>query len=68
MANAKALGMSDAAFGDLMGGMADALAFERGARDGYKVHSAPDVKAIRAKTKLSQPHFAEAFQLDVAAV
>ena len=65
---AKVQGMPDGAFADLMSGMEDALAFERGARRGYKVYGAPDIKAIRAKTKLSQPRFAEAFHLDVAAL
>lgn len=68
MAKAKASGMSDAAFADLIGGLEDVRAFERGARRGYKVHGGADIKAIRAKTKLSQPRFAEAFHLDVAAV
>lgn len=60
--------MGAEAFGDLMAGMEDALAFERGKRRGYVVHGAPDIKAIRAKTKLAQPKFAEAFHLDVAAL
>ena len=61
-------GMSADAFGDLMAGMDDVRAFERGKRRGFVVHSGQDIKAIRAKTKLTQPKFAEAFHLDVAAV
>jgi putative transcriptional regulator len=63
-----AKGMSADAFGDLMAGMEDVRAFERGKRRGFVVHSGQDIKAIRAKTKLTQPKFAEAFHLDVAAV
>ncbi len=48
--------------------MNDVLSFYRGARKGFVVHSAQDIKAIRGKTKLSQPQFAEAFGLDVAAL
>lgn len=64
----KADGMSAEAFADLMGGMEDVLAFERGKRRGCTVHSAHDIKAIRAKTRLSQPRFAEAYHLEVTAV
>lgn len=64
----KAEGMSAEAFADLMGGMEDVLAFERGKRRGYIVHSGQDIKAIRARTRLSQPRFAEAYHLEVAAV
>jgi DNA-binding transcriptional regulator YiaG len=56
-----AKGMSADAFGDLMAGMEDVRAFERGKRRGFVVHSGQDIKAIRAKTKLTQPKFAEAF-------
>lgn len=63
-----AKGMSDEAFGQLMAGMQDARAFERGRRRGFVVHSGQDIKAIRAKTKLTQPKFAEAFHLDVSAL
>ncbi len=63
-----AKGMSPDAFGDLMAGMEDVRAFERGKRRGFAVHSGQDIKAIRAKTKLTQPKFAEAFHLDVAAL
>ena len=64
----KAKGVGTDAFGDLMAGMEDVLAFKRGKRRGYAVHGAPDIKAIRAKTRLTQPKFAEAFHLDVAAL
>jgi putative transcriptional regulator len=60
--------MSTDAFGELMAGMEDVRAFEGGRRRGFVVHSAQDIKAIRARTKLTQPKFAEAFHLDVAAV
>ena len=43
---AKATGMSAEAFGELLGGMEDVLAFERGRRRGFTVHSGRDLKAI----------------------
>jgi putative transcriptional regulator len=66
-AAAKPTGMSIEAFGELMAGMEDVRAFQKGERRGFAVRG-QDVKAIRAKTKLSQPQFAEAFHLDVAAL
>lgn len=61
-------GMSAGAFGDLVAGMEDVRACERDKRRGFVVHSGQDIKAIRAKTRLTQPKFAEAFHLDVAAL
>lgn len=63
-----AKGMSEENFAGLMAGMNDVLAFYRGEREGFVVHMPQDIKAIRQKTKLSQPKFAEAFHLDVAAL
>ncbi len=56
------------AFEKIAGGLADAIAYAEG--DGKKgcVAAGPDVKAIRAKTKLSQSKFAEALRLPVATV
>lgn len=61
-------GMAAADFDGLVAGMNDVLAFYKGERKGFVVHTATDIKAIREKTKLSQPKFAEAFRLEVAAV
>jgi putative transcriptional regulator len=58
--------MSAEGFAGLLAGMDDVAAFYRGERKGFTVHSAHDIKAIREKTKLSQPKFAAAFHLDVA--
>lgn len=60
--------MNDEDFGGLMAGMKDVLRFYRGDRKGFVVHTAKDIKAIRSKTKLSQPKFAEAFHLEVTAL
>jgi putative transcriptional regulator len=61
-------GMSAAGFDGLVAGMNDVLTFYRGARKGFVVHSAQDIKAIRNRTRMSQPKFAAAFGLDVAAL
>jgi putative transcriptional regulator len=58
--------MSAEGFAGLLAGMGDVGAFYRGERKGFTVHTAQDIKAIREKTKLSQPRFAAAFHLDVA--
>lgn len=58
--------MSDEDFSGLMAGMQDVLRFYRDERDGFVIHTAQDIKAIRQKAKLSQPKFAEAYQLEVA--
>lgn len=48
-------------------GMKEALAYERGARDGYRVHTfdAVDVAQIRKKTGMTQREFSEAFQISL---
>ena len=50
-----------------MAGMEDVHAFQCGKRCGFAVHSAQDIKAIRGKTGMTQPRFAEAYGLDVMA-
>jgi putative transcriptional regulator len=67
-AEAAAPAMSDENFAGLMQGMNDVLAFYGGARKGFVVRTPQDIKAIRQKTKLSQPKFAEAYHLDVSAL
>jgi putative transcriptional regulator len=62
------------AFDKIAAGLADAIAFaEGGSKAGAKRHPArgrvaagPDVKAIRAKTELSQAKFAEKLHIPVA--
>lgn len=60
--------MKDESFQGLVDGMRDVLAFYKGERKGYKVHSAQDIKAIRSKAKMSQPVFARTYGLEVAAL
>lgn len=60
--------MNDEAFAGVMAGMTDVLNFYRGETRGFRVHTAQDIKAIRGRTKLSQPAFAARFGLDVAAL
>ena len=52
---------------DLLASMAQAVAFAKGARKGYLVHTftPDDVRLIRAKTKKSQAEFARVFQIPV---
>ena len=62
--------MSKKAFDKIMGGLNDAITFSESQRDGYGVHVLDplDIKAIRAKTGLSQAKFASAFALEKRAV
>lgn len=52
-------------FESLKRGLAQADAYEAGARAGYVTHEPIDVKAVRSKTKLSQAQFARTFHLPV---
>ena len=50
-------------------GMVQAKSYiEKGARNGYVTHTPLDIKAIRAKTKLSQHGFARAYGIEVSAL
>lgn len=64
--------MTKRAFDKIAAGLRDAAAIERGEADpsAYRVHvpEVVDVKAIRAKLKLSQAAFAERFGFSVASV
>ena len=61
--------MKEEDFESLKRGMAQAKSYlEDGARDGYVVHSPVDIKAVRAKTKLSQQAFARTYGIEVAAL
>lgn len=61
--------MKTSDFESMMRGMAEAEAFiEDGARDGYVIHEPVDVKAVRAKTKLSQAKFARTYRVSVKAL
>jgi putative transcriptional regulator len=56
-------------FESLKRGLAEARAFiQEGRREGYVVHRPVDIKAVRAKTKLSQDKFARTYGLEVAAL
>ena len=54
------------AFDKIAGGLADAIAYAEGDTTRGRVAAGPDVKAIRAKTKLSQPKFAAKLRVPVA--
>ena len=64
------------AFDKIAGGLADAIAFAKGGSEADaqrhpskgRVAAGPDVKAIRAKTKLSQAKFAAKLRVPVATV
>lgn len=63
--------MASTTFEKIKRGLEEAIAFQDGARAGYVIHRAPesvDVRAIRARTKLSQLRFAERYGFDVTAV
>jgi hypothetical protein len=56
------------AFDKIASGLADAIAYADGDETKARVAAGPDVKAIRAKTKLSQAKFAEKLRVPVATV
>jgi len=60
--------MKDEDFAGIAAGLADAIAFVRGDMTRGRVVAGPDVKAIRAKTKLSQAKFAEKLRVPVGTV
>ena len=67
--------MAKDAFDSIMAGLEDAFAYARGDESRGKAHTRPspvevevDVRAIRARTKLSRAKFAERFGLDPRAI
>ena len=58
--------MNDQDFKGIVAGLEDAIAFVQGDTARGRVAAGPDVKAIRAKTKLSQAKFAEKLHIPVA--
>lgn len=60
--------MKDEDFGGIVAGLEDAIAFVQGDATKGRVAAGPDVKAIRAKTKLSQAKFAARLHVPVATV
>lgn len=58
--------MKDEDFNGIVAGLQDAIAFTRGDTTKGRVAAGPDVKAIRAKTKLSQAKFAAKLRVPVA--
>lgn len=60
--------MKDEDFKGIMAGLEDAIAFVKGDASRAHVAAGPDVKAIRAKTKLSQAKFADKLRVPVATV
>ena len=60
--------MKDEHFNGIMAGLQDAIAFVQGDTTRGRVAAGPDVKAIRAKTRLSQTKFAERLRVPVGTV
>jgi putative transcriptional regulator len=60
--------MKDEDFQGIMAGLEDAIAFAKGDASRGRIAAGPDVKAIRAKTKLSQARFAATLRVPVATV
>ena len=56
------------AFDQIAAGLADAIAFAQGDTSRARIAAGPDVKAIRAKTKLSQAKFANKLRVPVGTV
>ena len=60
--------MKDEDFQGIVAGLQDAIAFVQGDSTRGRVAAGPDVKAIRAKTKLSQAKFADKLRVPVGTV
>ena len=60
--------MKDEDFNGIVAGLEDAIAFAQGDSKRGRIVAGPDVKAIRAKTKLSQAKFAAKLRVPVATV
>ncbi|MEM9500875.1 MAG: transcriptional regulator [Pseudomonadota bacterium] len=58
--------MKDEDFAGITAGLKDAIAFVQGDTTKGRVAAGPDVKAIRAKTRLSQVKFAAKLRVPVA--
>lgn len=58
--------MKDEDFAGIAAGLEDVIAFVRGDTTKGRVAAGPNVKAIRAKTKLSQAKFADKLRVPVA--
>ncbi|MGH6786848.1 MAG: helix-turn-helix domain-containing protein [Novosphingobium sp.] len=56
------------AFDKIAAGLADAIAYAEGDTGKGRIAAGPDVKAIRAKTRLSQTKFAGKLRLPVSTV
>ena len=56
----------ESAFDKIAAGLEDAIAFVQGDTTRGRIVAGPDVRAIRAKTKLSQVKFAEKLRVPVA--
>lgn len=60
--------MKDEHFNGIIAGLQDAIAFVQGDTTRGRIAAGPDVKAIRAKTRLSQAKFAESLRVPVGTV
>ena len=56
------------AFDKIAAGLTDAIAFAEGNQANGRIVAGPDVKAIRAKTRLSQTAFAKKLHISAATV
>ena len=55
-------------FESLKRGMAEAAAFNAGAREGFRVHEPVDIKALRARSGQTAAEFAATYHLPVGTV
>ena len=60
--------MDAADFESMKRGLAQAKAFIEGDREGFVVHEPVDIKAIRARARMSQAKFARAYHLPIGTV
>lgn len=60
--------MKDEDFKGIVAGLEDAIAFAQGDTTRGRIVTGPDVKAIRAKTKLTQARFAAKLRVPVGTV
>lgn len=60
--------MKDEDFKGILEGIEDATVFIRGDKKRARIVVGPDIKALRARTKLSQAKFARAYHLPIGTV
>jgi putative transcriptional regulator len=60
--------MTNEDFESLTRGLAEAKAYQEGAREGYVTHEPIDVKAVRARSGMTQKRFATTYHLPFGTV